>query len=53
MLSTLVTLGGSLVYSRQLVRYWGRKPIEVIDGLINDDDHVIVDSLHRLPGTTR
>ena len=43
MLSTLTTLGRSLVYSRQLVRYWGRKPIEVVDGLINEDDHVIVD----------
>ncbi len=31
------------MYSRQLVRYWGRKPIEVIDGLINEDNHVIVD----------
>jgi hypothetical protein len=51
MLSTLVTLGGSLVYSRQLVRHWGRKHIEVIDGLINEDDHVIVGPF--ISGTTR
>jgi len=42
------------MYTRQLVRYWGRKPIEVIDGLINEDDHVIVGSfVSSATGTTR
>jgi len=31
------------MYSRQLVRHWGRKPIDVIDCIIDEDDHVIVD----------
>jgi len=39
------------VSSRQLVRHWGRKHIEVIDGLINEDDHVIVGPF--ISGTTR
>jgi hypothetical protein len=34
------------VSSRQLVRHWGRKYIEVINGLINEDDHVIVGPLY-------
>ena len=39
------------MYSRQLVRHWGRKHIEVIDGLINEDDHVILGPF--ISGTTR
>jgi hypothetical protein len=39
------------VYSRQLVRHWGRKRIEVIDSLINEDDHVVVGPF--ISGTTR
>lgn len=29
--------------SRQLVRYWGRKPIDVVRNLIRDDDYVVID----------
>jgi hypothetical protein len=31
------------VLSRQLVRYWGRKPVDIVSGLIRNDDHVIID----------